>query len=430
LPFEHNIVDLDEACVTSRPARKTVALFGMFGVGNLGNECTLVAMAHNIRRFLPGAEVCCICGGPEDTTARYHLPAFPIRELSLAPMNNRLLRLLRKIVVGIPLELYRWAKAFKRLNASCMLVMTGTGMLSDVGILPLGLHYDILRWSIVAKLRRCKLLFVSVGVGPVRHPLSRFLIKTALWMADYRSYRDTFSKDYVKEMGIATEGDALYPDLAFSFPTSMLPRVRNRDGHGTVIGLGLITNDRKRATSEKVEGIYDDYISKVCTFVVWLIAHKYTVRLLIGDVVYDSRVRQDLMTFLERSGVKYDGGQIIDEPARSVDELLSQLADTDIVVASRFHNVLLALLLGKPVVAISFHEKVDSLMGAMGLTQFCQDIEHVDVNKLIDQLTALEDNAESIKHEGERRSQIYRSALEEQYGEIVKGIRIDEPIEV
>jgi polysaccharide pyruvyl transferase WcaK-like protein len=54
-----------------------------------------------------------------------------------------------------------------------MLVMTGTGMLGDVGILPFDLHYDILKWSIMAKLRRCKLLFVSVGVGPMRHPLSR-----------------------------------------------------------------------------------------------------------------------------------------------------------------------------------------------------------------------------------------------------------------
>ena len=129
----------------------------------------------------------------------------------------------------------------------------------------------------------------------------------------------------------------------------------------------------------------------------WLLEHKYTVRLLIGDAVYDNRVRQDLRGLLEGGGLKYEDRKIIDEPACSVDELLSQLAATDVVVASRFHNVLLALMLTKPVVAISFHEKIDSLMSGMGLTEFSQDIEHIDIDKLIGQFTTLEENAENLK---------------------------------
>jgi polysaccharide pyruvyl transferase WcaK-like protein len=399
--------------INDRPP-KAVALFGMFGVGNLGNECTLQAMLHNLPRFLPDSHVCCICGGPEETASTYGIPASPIREMSLPSMNNRPLRLLRRVVVGIPIELYRWLKVTRRLAGVQLLVMTGTGMLSDLGIGPFGLHYDILKWSIVAKLCRCKVMFVSVGVGPIRHPLSRFFVKMALRMADYRSYRDTFSKSYVERMGISTAG-AVYPDLAFSLPKDMLPHGRSRDGRATVIGIGLITNVTRRATLETVEAIYDDYIKKLGAFVIWLIEHKYTVQLLIGDVTYDSRARQDLRVFLERSGLKYGSGQIIDASASSVGELLSQLARTDIVVASRFHNILLALLLGKPVVALSFHEKVDSLMDAMGLTQFCQDIEHVDVDKLIHQFTTLERNSESIKGEVGQQSEVYRRALEDQY---------------
>jgi polysaccharide pyruvyl transferase WcaK-like protein len=221
-------------------------------------------------------------------------------------------------------------------------------------------------------------------------------------------------------MGTAPKGDAVYPDLAFSLPAGMLPEARARDRRGTVIGLGLITYDTSCTTREKAETVYHEYITKVATFVGWLIEHNYTVRFLIGDVVYDRRVLQDLRAFLERSGLKYEDGQIIDAPAGSVDELLSQLAGTDIVVASRFHNVLLALMLRKPVVAISFHEKVDSLMKAMGMKQFLQDIENVDVNKLIGQLAALEENAESIKCGLKRKSELYRANLEEQYGYIFK----------
>jgi polysaccharide pyruvyl transferase WcaK-like protein len=402
--------------LTADPTRKTVALFGMFGVGNLGNECTLQAILLNLRRFLPNAQVRCICGGPHETALSCNVPAFAIRDILLPPLDNRTLRLLRRLFLGIFIDLGRWAKVIKKLAGTHMLVMTGTGMLSDVGISAFGLHYDILRWSIAAKLCRCKLLFVSVGVGPIRHPLSNFFVKTALRLADYRSYRDIFSKSFVEGMGIAPKVDAVYPDLAFSLPAGMLPTARARDRRKTVIGIGLITYDWSCATARA----YRDYVAKVATFVRWLTEHNYTVRILIGDVVYDHRVRQDLRAFLERSGLRYEDGQIIDEPARSVDELLSQLAGTDIVVASRFHNVLLALMLRKPVVAISFHEKVDSLMKAMGMTQFRQDIENVDVNQLIEQLAALEESSKSIKCELERKSELYRGNLEEQYENIFK----------
>ncbi len=271
------------------PTRKTVSLFGMFGVGNLGNECTLQAIVANLRSFLPDAQIRCICGGPSETTLSYNVPAFAIRDISLPPLDSRILRLLRKCFLGIFIELGRWVKVIKCLAGTDMLVMTGTGMLADVGISAFGLHYDILRWSIAAKLCRCKLVFVSVGAGPIRHPLSRIFVKAALKLADYRSYRDIFSKSYVEGMGIAGERDAVYPDLAFSLPAGSVPNSRAGDKRRPVIGIGLITYDTSRAaTPEKVETIYRDYVAKVATFVRWSIEHNYTVRVLIGDVVYDT----------------------------------------------------------------------------------------------------------------------------------------------
>jgi len=157
--------------------RRKIALFGTFGTGNLGNECTLQAMLLNIRRRVPNAEVTCFCAGPEATASTYGIRALAIREMPLRATNNRAWRLLRKICVGIPVELFRWFSVIQRLMGTHMLIMTGTGMLSDYGIGPLGLHYDILRWSVVAKLCRCKLLFVSVGAGPISHPLARFFVR-------------------------------------------------------------------------------------------------------------------------------------------------------------------------------------------------------------------------------------------------------------
>jgi len=321
------------------------------------------------------------------------------------------------------MELLRWSKAVATLRDVNMLVMTGTGMLGDFGIGPLGLHYEILKWTVAAKLTRCKVIFLSVGAGPLRSALSRHFVKAALSCAAYRSYRDEFSKDYLKSIHFESDPDHVYQDLAFSYPTARLPRSSNHSSDKPVIGVGLMTYFNRRCVSPEDETIYRDYLTKLGNFVTWLLERKYTVRLLIGDVTHDQRARQDLRTLLEERGFGCENGSIIDEPASSVEEVLSQLAATDLVVASRFHNVLLALMLGKPVLAISYHEKVDALMEEAGLGAFRQDIESIDVEKLIRQFAALEEQSNHIKQQLDRKAETCRVALHDQYNRIFDILR-------
>jgi polysaccharide pyruvyl transferase WcaK-like protein len=396
---------------------RKIALFGYFGEGNWGNECTLQALLYNIRKYVPDAEISCICEGPEATRSAYKISASPIREIPLSPINNRILRLVRRIFVGIPMELFRWLKAIATLKDVDMLVMTGTGMLGDFGIAP-GLHYEILKWVVAAKLCRCKVMFLSVGAGPIHHALSRRLVKAALSCADYRSYRDGFSKDYLKHIGFDSGNDNVYPDLAFSFPTDMTPRGSDDDSNKAIIGVGLMTYVNRRNIKDNDETAYRDYIAKLGTFVRWLLEKRYTVRLIIGDASCDHRAVRDLKEFIEEDGITYGDARIIDEPATSVMDVLSQLNGTDLVVASRFHNALLALMLGKPVLAISYHEKVDALMADAGLVEFCQDIERIDVEKMTQQFNQLEKNTNCIRLHLQRNAEARRAALEDQYSRI------------
>ena len=380
----------------SSATRPRIALFGNFGTGNLGNEATLQAMVCNLRTHMPNAEISCICPEPENTASQYNISAVPNRapfpiwklvgasnnddEPAEGPSGNIVARephRLIKAFVGLRaslrfcaypfVEAYRWFKGFVALKGSSMLVMTGTGMLADYAIGPLDLHYDIFRWAVIAKLRRCKLLFVSVGGGPIRHPLSRYFVRAALALADYRSYRDASSKDHLEAIGVDVTNDAVYPDLAFSLPIPVLPINGGLDHQGIVVGVGLMNYRNRHGRSGNDETIYRDYLGRLASFVVRLLERGYIARVLIGDFVWDQDVRRDLRRELEERGCNYEDGKIIDEPASSVDELLSQLASVDVVVSSRFHNVLLGLMLGKPAIAVSYHEKFQPLMSGLGL---------------------------------------------------------------
>ena len=410
------------------PQSTTIMFFGNFGTQNLGNECTLQAIIQNARRFLPGATVSCVCTDPLATSAAHGIPAFRISRRygegvtagSGRRHRNPVSRLIRRLVVRLPREVGEWVTAFRTLKGTRMLVMTGTGMLGDFGIGPFDLHYEILKWAILARVRGSKLLFVSVGAGPIAHPLSRWIVKAALSLADYRSYRDEFSQRYLESIGFNSSQDRVCPDLAFSLATSEIlpsPDAR-RNANGRVVGLGLMEYYGQRRSPEEGERIYQRYVERVAGFAAWLLEHGYTVRLLVGDLSYDKRVKADVRRLLEDKGWGRDTERIIDEPISSAEDLYAQLARTDMVVATRFHNVLLALMLNRPVIALSYHEKMRSLMAGMGLAQYCQDAALLDVPGLIAQFTRLERNAETLSASMKRKAEEYRAALDEQYGRI------------
>ncbi len=79
-------------------------------------------------------------------------------------------------------------------------------------------------------------------------------------------------------------------------------------------------------------------------------------------------------------------GQVVVEPVRCLDDIMRQLADTSVVIASRFHNVVCALKLARPTIALSYQPKHAALMAQFGLEKFCHHMEDVDVNQLKQQV--------------------------------------------
>jgi polysaccharide pyruvyl transferase WcaK-like protein len=404
-----------------RRGHPKIAFLGHFGCGNFGNEATLQAILYNLRRLIPGTEFTCICGYPESVASDYDITAVPSRRAIIKPwsLHNPLARLARKLIVGIPSELYRYLKGFKTLRGAGALIIPGTGLLTDVGSLFNWGPFDIFRWSVTAKLCRCKLFFVSVGAGPLYRRAGRFFVKAALSLADFRSYRDQSSLQYLKSIGFRAQHDPVYPDLVFSLPATVRPRDEGNKGRRLVVGLGLMEYAGKYSVPKPTNAVYSAYLEALVQFVSWLLAHRYDVRLLIGSGE-DTPVTREFRELLKQRSVTHEEERIIDEPVGSVQDLMSQLAATDLVVATRFHNVLLALLLNKPAIAISFHHKCASLMSQMGLSEYCQDINDLNAEKLIEQFRELDKNSGRLRSMISEKVEGCRIALDEQYGIIIK----------
>ncbi len=401
-----------------------ISLFGHFGLdsgrsfGNLGNEATLQAFIDCLRRLAPETEITCICTDPKAASASYCIAAAPISRSFVAGWipKSRTSWLLRKILVGAPSEVCRWLERIATLRHSEALVIPGTGLLTDAyglgGWGPSGLF----KWALAAKLCGCKLLLVSVGAGPLNTRAGRRFIKAVLRLSDFCSYRDKETKDYLASIGVAAPNERVYPDLAYSLPEAMLKKCNPERAQTRVVGIGVMQYHGKLSSDNEPDTTYLSYLQQLAILTEWLLSRGYLVRLLIGDLG-DKSITTDLKEILD-SRLEHQG-LIIDEPPRSVSELLVQIGQTDVVVATRFHNILLALMLNKPVISISFHQKCRSLMKDMGLEEYCQDIRNLNAAMLIEQFSKIEDNAEVIKNTIAKGVRDRRQQLEQQYALIV-----------
>jgi len=416
---------------------KKIALFGFFGWGNLGNTGTLQAFLHHLRRHLPEAEVHCICANPEDVAEHFQIPVFPI---DLMPHRfwykptNPILRVLHQGLLRVPLEAWLWFKAYRYVQGFDLLLIPGTGVLDDFGVGPFQTPYDLFKWCMVTKLSGTQLSFVSVGAGPILHPVSRWFCKAALALADYRSYRDELSKRYMASIGFTRGDNGVYPDLMFSLP---LPSDINKlwsDASSNkmqqqeavrVIGVGVIEYYGWHNTHENGEELYQQYLAKLGRFVLWLLEKEHVVRILIGQI-HDQRAVDDLKVYIERTNTALLP-LLIAEPIASTADLFQQIVTTDMVVATRFHNVLCSLMLDKPVVSIGYAKKNDVLMAEMGLGEYCQQIEEFDVERLQAQFTRLAENSDQIREQIRAKNIEYRQALDEQYRQIAQSVQTPGP---
>jgi polysaccharide pyruvyl transferase WcaK-like protein len=356
---------------------KLVGLFGLFGIGNLGNDGSLEAALRFLRTTAPQQRLLCICGNPQEVARRFGLEAVPIcYRPSVSGAGRTRLRLRKAAAKGTI-----WLHALQQLRRIRVLIIAGTGILDDFGTWPLAWPYDLACWLLLARLMDVKIVFASIGAGPIHHPVSQWLMKAAAAAAHYRSYRDPVSKAFMESIGFDTRHDPICPDIAFGLPAPARTRGQDEPGRPLLVGVGVMTYSGWRNDSSRGAAIYAAYLEKMTAFVVWLLDRGHAVRVLMGDHA-DRRAVDDLLRAVRATKPEGAKRSIVFAPALTLHDVMEQMADTDLVVATRYHNVVCALRMGKPTISIGYADKNDALLAEMGLADYCQNIERLDVEHL------------------------------------------------
>jgi polysaccharide pyruvyl transferase WcaK-like protein len=403
--------------VRSQPPAESprIGLFGLLGACNLGNDASMEAMLRYLQARHPSAVIDIMCAVPERVTTEYGFEAVEMFwfDRHLAGLSSKRWNLLR--VPSRTIDVFRLSAWVRRHE---VVIVPGTGVLeSTIPLRPWNTPYGLFLLAASGRLFRTKVAMVCVGAAPMNKRATRTLSNWGARLASYRSYRDEGSREAMRHRGI--EGDEpVFPDLAFSLPTPVVV-----DGHGkgdwSTIGVGVMSYFGSNDQRDRAQDIYRHYVEGMTEIVCRLVDDARRVRLYIGDANgSDETTAGEILTAVRELRPDVDESWVVVDPATTLNEVMESMEPLGAIIATRFHNVVAALKLAKPTIAIGYSRKHYDLMADAGLAEFSHSVESIDPGVVLEQLHDMERRSVSLRQSQCSRIPKWAEELERQFDEL------------
>lgn len=434
--------------------QKRIGVFSHGGTKNLGDEALLAAVVQNVRLRLPDAQIIGFTINPQDTQLRHGIPSYPIRQFSPAPevedsgssepsvvtvsatghpgptrsnLKSKLksvpgvsafIQAIRRLLELAPVVIAEpkfLLDSYRRLKGVDLLLVAGSQQLNDGYGGAWGFPYTLYKWTWLAKLTATKVAILSVGAGPINSPLSKWFFRRVLDRVNYRSYRDAISSRLMESLKIRG-GHPVLPDLVYSLqlPT---PKSAPSGGARVVVGTNPVPFFDGRYWPTPDPPRYDDYVRKFAKFAEWLDKSGHSVLFFPTQVRADSLTINDIRKAMNGTG--NSPNLLAGQKIQGLEDLVSEIERADLVIANRYHGILISLMMNKPVLGVAYHEKSRALLAQAGQGDFVLNIADFKTEDLIERFKALEANAPAIKKQIAEHLAPLRKSLDEQYDTVL-----------
>jgi polysaccharide pyruvyl transferase WcaK-like protein len=437
---------------TKRPIR--IGLLTPYTGGNLGDGAIQEAVIAHIRKRYPDADLFGFTLNPKATENLHRIPCFPLNalqfrhrtgrsgtkpeetdheEIEKSPPGNvpnkrgivsavsKIFKPVNRLGQGVwylLTELKLIWEGYRILRKADLLIVSGGGQIDDYWGGPWMQPYSLFKWGWIAKSTRTAYAFLSVGMCGLQSSLSRWFIRQALLLADYRSYRDQLSKKLLKEFSF-TQNDPVVPDLAFSYEFQEGGEDVHSRSTERVVGLSPISYIPPRQPSHRTYEDHCHYLETLAAFASFLVGQKYSV-VFFWSERSDQRDIKKIREMVDRETPSSFKENIRSADIETVKDLMSVLSQCDYVVASRLHSVLLAHLLSKPVLAISYDRKVATHMEDLHQTEYCLDIQGITQEDLQSRFLEMTTKKEKIVSGIAAQLGGFQGTLNRQYDQVLR----------
>lgn len=365
--------------MSGRPLRVTA--LGFLGMGNLGNEASLAAFLAGLRAEVPEARVTCLSVEPEAVLRRHGVPGTTLMSYRAAPGDRGPVTAVRKVLGRV----WDVPRMFSLVRRTDVVVVPGMGVLeASMAAHPWGLPYWQFLAALACRLERRRFLLLSVGAERAHHPVVRFYYAWTVRLADYCTFRDQGSVEAMRASGARGRPGTVVPDLAFSLPVPPAPGPV-RPGHVVV---GVMVFRGRPGSADTGDGQVASYVDRLSAALARLLRRGRTVTLVVGDVA-DFPTAHEIARRTRQLCPDVPGANLEVSAAEDFTGTVEEMQQAEVVIASRFHNVIAGLMAGRPTLTLGYAGKNQQLLAAHGLGAYAQPIGDFDVETLVTQVEGL-----------------------------------------
>lgn len=362
---------------------KSILIGGVpYGYGNLGDEAILSCIVQGCRQVCPEVEISVLTGRPSETERYLKVRAVPLR-LGEGPGE------------------FAWSRELLRAFwEHDLFILGGANGLSECPQMPL-------KMICMAKLLGKKVMLYGVGLDSIRHQflpnrpwkrrlcraadtllgrpgrfqslyedartgLIRWCVRVICNRVDLMSVRDAESAALLREYGVRTPPIHVTADPALlldreadNHPVGALPPLERKG----LIGVGISGEQAPPPPVQKaIAQVLDYLVQRYRVRIIFISINPYTDPVLMGAI-------RDYME--ERQEAEILMGQLTPE------KLLRILRQTDLIISSRLHLLLMGFVCNVPCVGLSRGRemKIDKFLHRLGL-EAVGDVREIDASRL------------------------------------------------
>ncbi|KAB8126744.1 polysaccharide pyruvyl transferase CsaB, partial [Gracilibacillus oryzae] len=226
------------------------------------------------------------------------------------------------------------------------LISGGGSLLQDkTGLKSVPYYSGIMR---IAKFHKKPVFIYSQGIGPVDHPLSKWIVKSTLNKVDQITVRDRDSQQLLTSLGLKKDS-IIVPDPVFGLDARTFS---SSWGEGVGLSGRFVTVSVRDWPSDQpfkvhIAGCLDN-----------LVRDGY------GVVFVPFHGEDDYRSSNEVAGLMEEHSYVMktDVP---MDEKIAVIGQSDLLIGMRLHSLIFASIVYTPFVALSYDPKVDSFASLM-----------------------------------------------------------------
>jgi len=341
---------------------KVILIAGYYGFENVGDEAILSAILADLRRQRKDLDFIVISSDPERTQSEHGVRAVNWKDI--------------KGMVAVARE-------------SDLIILGGGGIFQDYWGVPENAQLTQFHWGIsyyssvamLANLFEKPLMIYSVGVGPLLTEEGKRLTRLTFELADAATVRDPESQTLLKSLGVSSKKVLVKPDPGLS----LTPNAKDASAIFASAGVDLqerpvlgvclrnwTEGEKSTAWKQELAAALDHFLEAYNAQVVF-----------IPFQVGEHELENDHVVALEVMDLMAAKERVHAISATYPPEVTAGLiSHCQVLVGMRLHSLVFASGAGIPAVALAYDPKVHNFMRMLGMSEYVQDLQDMDVNGL------------------------------------------------